>query len=489
MFRLKLLVMFFVLGIAGNLFCQQAKSLSLSPVFANIPGTPRVVRNESQNIWLVVWRQGSPGKILGRIVRSDGKLGPQKVLASAVSQTSDSFDILYDSLSSTYVLAFETVRGLEVQVFNANLVKQGTSVVIENGATGTHAALSHDPIGNRFFLFWLAVRDGLEGKMLKIRTLDSSGKPTDQARVLVQAAADKKFGGLDVARNPKNGNLMVMMLELTPSGTGSVIGYTVKSNGTLVHPTRRFQPPTAGLLTHPEASFSDGGTGFAIWSDRNFIKFRKISLVGGFASGTKSIPNAADVNSQQTAIAYDSKNNQFVSAWVQGKQIKTMRLNPTTGAVSQQPLTIAGSLLNHSRNVRLAGSKQDGKFLAVWEDATLDASVPSGTLLRSRIRAALFGGSGSGSSGEIIVHLVGLDFVPPEITIHSGTVVKWINDDPSHRHTVTSEGSTNGSLFDAGVGGGGNNSFSFRFAQPGSFPYICRIHIDLGMRGKITVVP
>jgi len=486
MIRLKLASIFFILAVAGFVFGQDVTPLSVSKIFSNLPGTPRVTRNDTQNLWLVVWRQGSPGKILGRTVSADGKLGVQKVLASSVSATHHSFDVLFDSVSSKYFLAFETARGLEIQVFSSALVKQGKAIVVEGGAKSSHAVLGFDSAENQVLVFWFGARDGVERKILEVRSLDSSGKPSNSGRVLAQAATNQQFAALDISRNSKTGNFLLTILQITSGGTGSVIAYTAKANGDLLRAgAQRFQGATAGLLTNPSSSFGDDGTGLALWSDQSVIKFRKISALGKSASATKFLRDEADVNSFQPAISFDSKNNQFVSAWAQGKGIRMIKLNPKTGAIIQQPSSIADSALSNSRNVRLSYDSTDGKFLAVWEDANADASVVSGPALKSRIRAAVFGTSG-GSANTVVVTIVGLSFQPDSLTIHPGTVVKWVSTS-THLHTVTSQGAVNGALFDHQVRG--NGSFSFQFDNAGSFPYFCRIHVSEGMTGKITVTP
>src|SRR5262249_15236757 len=147
-------------------------TLTLSPDLKNA-GTPRIVRNGFLHVWLVVWRQeGKPAKIIGRVVQSDGTLGPLKILASKLDSAQQSFDVFYDANKYTYLLAFETAKGLQVQLFNGNLAKVGKTTLIEGGVSNTSPRLPFDSTGNHFFIFWISTKDGTPGKVLNFATLN-----------------------------------------------------------------------------------------------------------------------------------------------------------------------------------------------------------------------------------------------------------------------------------------------------------------------------
>ena len=86
------------------------------------------------------------------------------------------------------------------------------------------------------------------------------------------------------------------------------------------------------------------------------------------------------------------------------------------------------------------------------------------------------------------------DFFTPKVdTIQVGTIVTWVNEG-AHDHTVDSdEEIVNGQIariFDREIAPG--EQFSFRFLQPGEFPYHCEFHGavgGVGMSGVIVVVP
>lgn len=87
------------------------------------------------------------------------------------------------------------------------------------------------------------------------------------------------------------------------------------------------------------------------------------------------------------------------------------------------------------------------------------------------------------------VSMQNIAFQPSAITIHVGTTVVWKNNETSNiPHTVTSgtPNAPNG-VFDSGTLNPGQ-SFQFKFNNPGTFPYYCRIHGAM-MTGTVTVVP
>ena len=74
-------------------------------------------------------------------------------------------------------------------------------------------------------------------------------------------------------------------------------------------------------------------------------------------------------------------------------------------------------------------------------------------------------------------------FCPGTATVAAGTEVTWLNDDRV-AHTVTSAPDAPGAPFDSGVFEPGH-SFTVRFDQPGTYPYVCLLHP--GMGGTIIV--
>jgi plastocyanin len=117
-------------------------------------------------------------------------------------------------------------------------------------------------------------------------------------------------------------------------------------------------------------------------------------------------------------------------------------------------------------------------------------------------------------------------FVQPELIIHAGATVEWTNDDPSMPHTITfgtepaqpfppsgnvspdADGalhatisSTSDSVHSGFIVASplgqiglpeapvGTTRFRVTFTNPGVYPFICALHDDLGMKGRIIVLP
>ena len=82
------------------------------------------------------------------------------------------------------------------------------------------------------------------------------------------------------------------------------------------------------------------------------------------------------------------------------------------------------------------------------------------------------------SEGIVTVSIKDFAFNPATITITKGTKVTWVNED-SAPHTATSEGSFDSVTLSKG------QSFSYIFAETGTFNYKCSIHPS--MKGKVIV--
>jgi hypothetical protein len=81
----------------------------------------------------------------------------------------------------------------------------------------------------------------------------------------------------------------------------------------------------------------------------------------------------------------------------------------------------------------------------------------------------------------------GATFVPASISIFTGDIVIWTNDDAlSHTATSGNPCSSNGT-FNSGLVGPGD-SFQFTFTNAGDFNYFCALHCLGGMVGDVSVV-
>jgi plastocyanin len=98
-------------------------------------------------------------------------------------------------------------------------------------------------------------------------------------------------------------------------------------------------------------------------------------------------------------------------------------------------------------------------------------------------------------TGRILAATVQVDvgsgsifFGPEDVTIHAGDTVQW-NWSGTMGHSVTSgTGGTPSGLFDSGTVSS-PFTFSFTFANPGTFDYYCKVHVNVGMTGVVRVLP
>lgn len=88
-------------------------------------------------------------------------------------------------------------------------------------------------------------------------------------------------------------------------------------------------------------------------------------------------------------------------------------------------------------------------------------------------------GAGSGTPGANEVFIQGMAFSPSTITVTAGTTVTWTNKD-AVTHNVTSSPA----LFSSGSMGNGA-TYSFIFANKGTYNYSCTIHPT--MTGTVVV--
>ena len=77
------------------------------------------------------------------------------------------------------------------------------------------------------------------------------------------------------------------------------------------------------------------------------------------------------------------------------------------------------------------------------------------------------------------IKIADLAFSPVELTVPVGTTVTWVNKDDLPHSVVDKGKAFRSKVFDT------NNSFSFTFANAGTYDYICGLHPQ--MTGKIVV--
>ena len=88
--------------------------------------------------------------------------------------------------------------------------------------------------------------------------------------------------------------------------------------------------------------------------------------------------------------------------------------------------------------------------------------------------------------GTVTVSIQNFAFIPASITVPSGTTVTWTNQDPTD-HTIVNDarGSVaQGAIFSSNSLPKGA-SYSFKFDNPGTYPYLCTVHPS--MKGTVIV--
>jgi amicyanin len=79
------------------------------------------------------------------------------------------------------------------------------------------------------------------------------------------------------------------------------------------------------------------------------------------------------------------------------------------------------------------------------------------------------------------VNISDFKFVPASLTVKVGSTVTWTNNDEEPHGIAAKDGSFHGPAMDT------HGSWSFTFATPGTYDYICSIHPF--MTGTVVVTP
>jgi plastocyanin len=94
-----------------------------------------------------------------------------------------------------------------------------------------------------------------------------------------------------------------------------------------------------------------------------------------------------------------------------------------------------------------------------------------------------YGGQPSTPAAANAVTIRNFAFSPPTLTVKAGTKVTWTNTDPD-AHTVTSKQGSGGPLQSAALAT--NDTYSYTFDKPGSYPYFCTIHPFMTATVEVT---
>lgn len=126
---------------------------------------------------------------------------------------------------------------------------------------------------------------------------------------------------------------------------------------------------------------------------------------------------------------------------------------------------------------RLGGRARVGAILVAL-------GVAAGPVASGRAEAP----GGTAGAGAAVVEIKHFEFVPAQITVPRGSVVRWVNADVANHQVTTGvpdggrarpDGRVASPLLFRGDG------FSTSFATPGEHPYYCGVHPF--MRGTIVV--
>ena len=104
-----------------------------------------------------------------------------------------------------------------------------------------------------------------------------------------------------------------------------------------------------------------------------------------------------------------------------------------------------------------------------------------GAMLLGPLVGALiaFGAVASEEASGDVVNIDNFIFTPAELTVRTGTTVKWLNRDDIPHTVVESNKVFRSKPLDT------DNSYSFTFASAGTFSYFCSLHPK--MTGRIIV--
>ena len=92
----------------------------------------------------------------------------------------------------------------------------------------------------------------------------------------------------------------------------------------------------------------------------------------------------------------------------------------------------------------------------------------------------------SAHGATVAIQMVGDTFNPSTKTVNVGDTVTWVNADfVQHTSTSGANGVPDGKWDSPFLNNAG--TFSHTFDAAGTYPYFCRPHFFIGMRGKITV--
>ena len=147
-------------------------------------------------------------------------------------------------------------------------------------------------------------------------------------------------------------------------------------------------------------------------------------------------------------------------------------------APSAGPMKVPAEQLRKVLGITDVSYLVSGRSLAVVDSTLGDASPAAASgMAQAGASAGPTSDSKPGSASEIKID--NFSFTPGSITVKSGTQVTWTNRDDIPHTVDSTQGKFKSAALDT------DQKFQFRFAEPGEYPYFCRMHPK--MTGSIVV--
>src|SRR5262249_27805408 len=186
---LKRVLLLVLLLVSIEARAQQVLSTNeLSSVFSTVAGTPRIVRNTADRIWVALWRQEAANpRIVARVIKSDGGSGVARVLITRAELSVDGFDLAFNGNAANYVLVFESAGQIHVQRLSRNLLKVGLPITLP-AVAGGHPRILYNSDRGTYVVFWLESPGTLRSLLL-----DASGEPLGNKQTVALAATGQEI--------------------------------------------------------------------------------------------------------------------------------------------------------------------------------------------------------------------------------------------------------------------------------------------------------
>ena len=237
------------------------------------------------------------------------------------------------------------------------------------------------------------------------------------------------------------------------------------------------------------------------------------SASGATFDGSACVSTPPLVSGQTFSVLFPSAGNYKLVCLVHEDMTATIHVLDTSTALPHGQAFYDRQAAEQARDLLAAPDRDQMGDMAIGHHHNSSAAVAVG-----------IGKVVANGGGHQTVSL--MRFVQPEIVIHAGGTVEWTNYDPITPHTITfgtepgdpmppssnvtvdADGSLHATITSGSdsVHSGfimsapqerlflaqaplGTTRFRITFTTPGVYPYICALHDDLGMKGRIIVVP